>query len=160
MKRVLLLIAVLFSVAITSAQTTKFYGVPDVEVKVKRCVASAGTAYIDLVFTNWTNKDVSAIFWDQERIVGFTHYFTAAYDDEGNVYKMNSNLKITVGGEDTWNRLKLPREIPVKIRVYLSKFDEYAQKINMLKIAFRNMSPVDPYGVACLEVRNIPVTRQ
>lgn len=160
MKRFLLLIAVMFSVAITSAQTTKFYGVPDVEVKVKRCVASAGTAYIDLVFTNWMNKDVSAIFWEQEHMVGFDNYFTAAYDDEGNVYKMNSNLKIKVGESESWAGLKLPREVPVKVRVYLSKFDEYAQKINMLKIAFRNMSPVDPYGVACLEVRNISVTRQ
>lgn len=160
MKRLFLLVVAVLFVAAGYAQSIKFT-VPDVDVKLKRCIASGNTAYIDLVITNWTNKEISAMCVGEESMANFAHFYTAAYDDEGNVYKYGKNLKITISGEDSlYHRFSLPCEIPVKIRVYINNLSKYAREFSMLKVAFRGVSPVEPYGVALLEVRGIPITRQ
>ena len=160
MKRLFLLVVAALFVAMGYAQTVKST-VPDVDVKFKRCIASGNTAYIDLLITNWTNKEISAMCVGQENMSGYTHFYTAAYDDEGNVYKYGGNLKITISGEDSlYHHFSLPCEIPVKIRVYINNLSKYAREFSMLKVAFRGVSPVAPYGAALLEIRGIPITRQ
>ena len=159
MKRLLLFVAVALSVAVASAQSVKF-SAPDVEVKFKRCIAMGSNAYIDLVMTNWTGKDLNPYCYNRVSLDGVNH-FTSAYDDEGNMYKGFTNLSVLVGGENVSNgRFAFPREIPVKIRVYIKNLNEYASEIKLLKLAFIGMVPTDYYGYAVLEIRGIPITRQ
>ncbi len=160
MKRLLLFVAVALSVAVASAQSVKF-SAPDVDVKFKRCIATGNNAYIDVVITNWMGKDVNAYCITKESMANYGHHFTAAYDDEGNMYRPFSEISILVGGENVLSdHFYLPREIPVKLRVYIKNLNEYASEIKLLKIAFRSISPADSYGAALLELRSIPITRQ
>lgn len=160
MKRLFLLVVAVLFVVIGYAQSVRFT-VPDVDVKLKRCIASGNSAYIDLVVTNWSDKDIRAFCMDKEPMANYSHFYTAAYDDEGNVYKLKVKMSISISGEDvTYDHFNLPREIPVKIRLYIKNLSEYAHEFKLLKVAFRGVSPVDPYGAASLEVRGIPITRQ
>ena len=160
MKRLFLLVVAVLFVAAGYAQSVKFT-VPDVDVKLKRCIGSGNSAYIDLVMTNWTNKEIQAHCTDRDHLNNYGVIYTAAYDDEGNVYKFKSALSVTVSGEDVaFGSFYLPREVPVKVRVYIKNLSEYAREFKLLKMSFRGVSPVEPYGISLLEVRGIPITRQ
>lgn len=158
MKRLFLLIVATLFVSVGYAQSVKF-SAPDIDVKFKRCICSGNTAYIDLVMTNWSNKDISPmpILSDPCN----NSRYTSAYDDEGNMYKFLTNLGLIIGGEVcSGGPFNLPREIPVKVRVFIKNLDDYARTITMLKVAFYHTASVERNGAALLEIRNIPITRQ
>jgi hypothetical protein len=158
MKRLILLVVAALFASVGYAQTVKFT-VPDVEVKVKRCICSGTTAYIDLVVTNWRSNELEATILESEPMGGYSNFYTAAHDDEGNAYRYKENLSITFSGVG-WPFCKLPAEVPVKFRVYIKNLSKYASEFSLLKVAFRGISQTEPYGAALLEIRNIPITRQ
>lgn len=157
MKRLaLILLFTLFAMS-GYAQTIKL-NAPDVEFKFKRCIASGGSAYVDLVMTNWSGKEFSGLLTQQEMMASYDNYYTAVYDDEGNMYRHDS-LSFSFAGESS-NSFYAPCEIPIKVRIYIRNLDEYASEIKLLKMAFRGMPSAEPYGAALLEIRDIPITRQ
>ena len=159
MKRLaLILLFTLFAMS-GYAQTIKL-NAPDVEIKFKRCIASGGSAYVDLVMTNWSGKEFSGLLTHQEQMASasYDNYYTAVYDDEGNMYRHNS-LSFSFAGESSYS-FYAPCEIPIKVRLYIRNLDEYASEIKLLKMAFRGMPSAEPYGAALLEIRDIPITRQ
>lgn len=159
---------VLMTVSIASAQTTITFDNPDITFTFKRCTCSGKIAYIDFLVTNNTESDCNGyVKYDEEKCAGFPGYYTAAYDDEGNIYTAHSEIckisKINIAGASPSyidNYLfNLPVGVPVKMRVTLSGVDEYAAEITLLKITFRNMRSPNVYGIALMEARNIPITR-
>ena len=157
MKRLaLILLFTLFAMS-GYAQTIKL-NAPDVEIKFKRCIASGGSAYVDLVMTNWSGKEIRGERVWKEPMNSYDNYYTAVYDDEGNMYRHDS-LSFSFAGESS-NSFYAPCEIPIKVRIYIRNLDEYASEIKLLKMAFRGMPSAEPYGAALLEIRDIPITRQ
>ena len=157
MKRLaLILLFTLFAMS-GYAQTIKF-NAPDVEFKFKRCIASGGSAYVDLVMTNWSEKEFRGSITHREVMESYDNYDTAVYDDEGNMYRLDS-LSFSFAGESS-NYFYAPCEIPIKVRIYIRNLDEYASEIKLLKMAFRGMPSAETYGLALLEIRDIPITRQ
>ena len=156
MKRLaLILLFTLFAMS-GYAQTIKL-NAPAVEIKFKRCIASGGSAYVDLVMTNWSEKEIRGECVWREPMASYDNYYTAVYDDEGNMYR--DSLSFSFAGESS-NSFYAPCEIPIKVRIYIRNLDEYASEIKLLKMAFRGMPSAEPYGAALLEIRDIPITRQ
>ncbi len=153
----------------TYGQTTNsFYGNPGIDFKFKRCVCSGSTAYVDFTITNNSKVHVQGHLLEKEPCSGFANYYTAAYDDEGNMYtfrtapcKINhidiANQSVSYNYEFSFD---LPVGVPVRMRVTLSNVDEYATTISLLKVCFRNMNPSEYYGQALFEAKNIPIVRQ
>lgn len=157
MKRLaLILLFTLFAMS-GYAQTIRL-NAPDVEIKFKRCIASGGSAYVDLVMTNWSEKEIRGECVWKEPMNSYDNYYTAVYDDEGNIYRYDY-LSFSFAGESSMS-FYAPCEIPIKVRIYIRNLDEYASEIKLLKIAFRGMPSSEPYGAALLEIRDIPITRQ
>lgn len=166
MKRIFLLISLyLTGFVCMNAQNVTFTN-PEIEVVFKRCICSGPSAYIDLVMTNYSGKEMTGSSIASENMADYASYYTAAYDDEGNVYKPGSGMASVRIGDDNFvpslaqRAFALPSEVPVKVRVYLKNVDEFAAEITLLKMNFRGLDPSTPYGVSLLEVRNIPIMRQ
>lgn len=164
-KLVLFLTAIAVGCFCVQAQTVTFTN-PDIKVEFKRCICSGRTMYVDFVMTNWSGKDMTGRRTDKENMYSYADaYFTAAFDDEGNVYKPAYGITSVRIGAEVFRGMDggsfaLPSEIPVKIRVNLTDVDEFATEISLLKLTFRSMDPDTPYGVAMLEAKHIPIVRQ
>ena len=166
MKRILFVITLLFGGLFSiSAQTMSFTN-PEIQVRFKRCICSGSSAYVDLLMTNYSGKDMTGDSFAAENMAGYESYVTAVYDDEGNVYKPHYGIaSVTIGGESfipsgASHSFLLPADVPVKIRVHLKGVDQFAAELVLLKMNFRNLDPATPYGASLLEVRNIPIIRQ
>lgn len=169
LSRVIVFVSVLFSsMFLAQAQESISFSNPDISFEFKRCTSSGATAYIDFLVTNNSDSDINGdLLTGAEPCSGFEGYYTAAYDDEGNVYRcQDQNYKIAgiaIGGSASLYgsgfRFDLPKGIPVKMRVTLTGLDQYATKISLMKITFRDMKTPAVYGIALLEARGLPITR-
>lgn len=171
MKRILLL---LITTAIASfqsiAQTKISFDSPDVSFTFRRCTCKGNIAYIDFLITNNGSSDLrGSVTYGKEPCSGFPGYYTAAYDDEGNVYTYNADKtklsRIDIANEGPKGYISdfsfhLPSGIPVKMRITLSGVDEYATEISLLKVSFRSMNSPNVYGIALLEAKNLPIERE
>ena len=167
-KTLFFLSAVFSSLVLAQAQDSVTFSNPDISFVFKRCTCSGSTAYIDFMVTNQSDTDIRGFLnYTSESGSDYAAYYTAAYDDEGNVYRIqNQNNKlsgIVIGGSGPGYQsgfsFDLPKGIPVKMRITLTGVDEYATKISLLKVAFRDMKTPIAYGIALLEARGLPITR-
>lgn len=171
-KNLLISMAMLLSfVALAQVQCT-FLDNPDISAQFKRCVAIGNTAYVDFILTNNGRKDLRGYVSAKEHCAGYDGYISSAYDDEGNVYTGYDYMKgwpdkrlysVTIAGTCSIvggsGSFTLPSGIPVKGRIEIKDLDGYATMFNLVKIAFRGMSD-GTYGIALLELKNVPITRQ
>lgn len=155
------LLCAAFSMA--EAQPSIKFDNPEISFRFKRCICSGNTAYVDFLIMNNSSGELSSRIMDEEPCDA--NGYTAAYDDEGNVYRADGGkLAVRIADSDPFYRVdysfNLPMGVPVKMRVTLTGVDEFATMLPLLKIAFRGMETVRAYGIAYLEVRDIPIVRQ
>lgn len=169
MKKLFVLALVMLSFCGLAAAQTVTFDNPDVQFKFKKCFVSGSKAFIDFTITNETGTDFDALLI-RNQDSGRLSFMTIVYDDEGNSYRWrdvsngsNYIAGIEIGGtvmgstDLTW--CHLPNGVPVKMRITLSGFDEYAASLPLVKVSFRNMKTPEPYGMASMEARDLPVSR-
>lgn len=127
---------------------------PDFKIKVKRCAASGKTVFIDLLLINEGTNDVEGIWSKSDGA-------SEAYDDEGNIYKIESlNIKVANNKEYRWNsdRFNIPVGVPMRYSVKLDGVPQSAQSIARLKLAFW----YEGWGLngdKPVRISNIPISR-
>ncbi|MBR4735579.1 MAG: hypothetical protein IK052_05750 [Bacteroidales bacterium] len=170
MKRIIASFAAAVAICIGCfAQTKITFDNPDIKFTFKRCVVSGKIAYVDFLILNETGAAVDGLFRrDNEEGYGYTDYFTAVYDDEGMVYRWDfGNVPRIAGAEiggyslggSSLTNFKLPVGVPVRMRLTIIGLDEYATELTLVKVAFRNMKSVHPYGIAVMDAHHLPITR-
>ena len=167
MKKILFSVMLLFSMCLSAnAQKIKWDGVSAVGWQVKRCYVKNDRCILDLLVTNDGSKDISSFM----RGHWLDKQYTIAYDDEGNNYEFyemgEAPDKHIIAGETSINgqngksgslRFELPAGLTVKARIVLNDFDEYATKLNLVKLMFG--LELANGGYATLEIHDMPVTR-
>ena len=144
-----------------NAQKISFDGTDALEFQFKRCFVKGSTCTVDFIVTNVGNQELtSTMFWFPDGCDGIK-----VFDDEGNVYdhtSISGNFGGTNFGPSIGNayNVQIPGDVTLKIRCQIIDFDEYAALIRQLKISFRIRSTYSSLGCACLQVKDIPVTRE
>lgn len=124
---------------------------PDLDIKFKRCAASASTVVIDLVMT-WYGDDAQIRLGGK----GSNKNITMAYDDQGKQYDCYS-LGVSIAGgnfEYSMGATELfPMEVPMKVRIQIENVSESVQvfKRILIKAGHQN-DPITLY--------NVPITRR
>ena len=104
-------------------------GHPDFKLKVTRCVASGKTVVVDMVVTNLGDNDV-----ERFKVHG-SGYATKAYDDQGNIYDSDINVKIankpyTTGAHE----IKLVSGVPTKYSIMISNVSLQAESLVLIEL--------------------------
>ena len=144
-----------------NAQKISYDGPDELEFLFKRCFVKGSTCTVDFIVTNVGSKELTAtLFWFSDGCEGIK-----VYDDEGNVYdykNVSGNFGGTNFGASIGNayNVQIPGDVSLKIRCQIKNFDEYAALLRQLKISFRIRSTSSSLGCSCLQVKDIPVTRE
>ena len=154
MKKLLVLMTVLCSMAVAVAQTpTIITGHPDFKVKVTRCAASGKVVVLDMVFTNVSATDVED--WS---IYTCCNGVTVIYDSEGNIYSGRA-LAIKVSNQNyvqNQNGLKMISDVPMKVSLQITGVPTNVESLARVdldvKIPFFNLK-------APVKLKNIPIER-
>jgi hypothetical protein len=165
MKKILLILMAMFALGIQNVSAQDGIKIvtnhPDFKVKVKRCVASGKTVYIDLILNNTGYNDVEGLYaWGSDGGSGSTE----AYDDEGNIYRDNS-IKVKVANEKEYviGRSKvfnLPVGVPIRLSISIDSVPLSAESIARLKLCI----PCEAWSIGCskekpVRISNIPISR-
>ncbi len=129
--------------------------VEGIVVKVKSCTADDNDN-VTIVFTlentnNFTQEEVS-----------MRGSLATAYDDEGNVYKGEDNIKFASGTDQFFRGcwVDLPIEIPTKYRMRISDVDPAATVLKEVLIQLDQPLHTDQKFQGKIYLRNVPITRQ
>lgn len=153
-KAILFLVINLLGVISLAAQTATIDN-PDLKVKVKNCIATGDDVYLDFVIINNSDNDIKDldICCDLQ---------SAAYDDEGNVYKGlshggnrkgNMNILNDNGSYMCRRRISIPGGVTIKCRLVMVGVPASATEFTR----------IDLNGYNCLfkkiKMKNIPIER-
>jgi len=128
-------------------------GHPDFKLKVTRCVANGKTVVLDMIVTNLGDSDVS-----QFKVHG-SAYATKVYDDQGNIYDRNINVKIankqyTEGAYE----IKLVAGVPTKYSIMIDDVSPQAETLVLVEPDI--WVPAWKTNLNTVKIRNIPITRE
>lgn len=131
--------------------------VPGLEVRVKNAVRTGKSVTIDVIFTNLTDESMNAGVCGEEPCGGYEDYKTIAYDTEGDIYRLDHEMKAYQGNNEIRSDIVLPPGTPVKISYVIGKMPAYVYHIPFFSMAFRGLMPRESYGQALVKVRNLPI---
>jgi len=155
-KTLLLLFAMITVFAVPQkslAQTTKIItGHPDFKLEIVRCAASGTNVVLDMIVTNTGYEDVR-----QFKVHG-SNYATKFYDNLGNIYEDNIEVKIA-NKEFTHDahEIRLVAGLP-------TRFSIIVKNVSSRATSFALVEPdiwVPDWGInlETVKIRNIPITR-
>ena len=149
MKRLLILVGLLFIGLTSFAQVKVENTVPYFDVQFKRAFVKGTTLYVDLLFENTCAYD-TFIQVDPGAII----------DDEGNRYAK----WYTENNKGSQYQLTIPAGITQKLRFVIKNLDEYAASFQVIDFDCFIANKLDPdwHGGARGQVRlrNVPVNRE
>ncbi len=132
------------------------FNAPNIEIKLQGGNRNGNMATYDFVIINKTGKTREATIYAKEPCSGYEDYKTFASDDQYEIYNYNENMRIIVGGND-YGSCSLSAHVPTKMRIVLNNISANAKMIPYLSVAFRNMSDLNSYGQALLQIKNLPL---
>jgi len=157
MKKVLLFLMAMFAFGLQNVSAQDgikiITGHPDFKLKVTRCVANGKTVVLDMIVTNLGDSDVS-----QFKVHG-SAYATKVYDDQGNIYDRNINVKIankqyTEGAYE----IKLVAGVPTKYSIMIDDVSPQAETLVLVEPDI--WVPAWKTNLNTVKIRNIPITRE
>ena len=128
-------------------------GHPDFNLKITRCVASGKCVVLDMVVTNLGENDV------EEFKVHGSDYATKVYDDQGNIYDSDINVKIANKQYTTGAiSIKLVSGVPTKYSLMIDNVSPRAETIVLVEPDI--WIPAWKTVNSTVKLRNIPITRE
>ncbi len=126
----------------------------DIAVSLRSCKRSGNNLILTLMLENRGRKDIRAIVASDEN-----GHKTGAFDNEGNEYVGSEALFIAGGMDNFYTNPYVPLPVgrAVKLEMKLCNFSRTASILPVTYINFRDTGNGEPYGIATLEIRNIPV---
>lgn len=128
-------------------------GHPDLKIVVNRCAASGTNVVIDLVITNIGSTDV-----EEFKLHGST-YGTKVYDDQGNIYDKDIQVKIANREYTKYSdEIKLVAGVPTRVSFLIKGVAAQAKTFVLFEpdayVPFWNITK------ETVKLRNIPITRE
>lgn len=157
MKKVLFVLMTLFVFGLQNVSSQEkpikiVTGHPDFKLKVTRCAASGKTVVLDMVVTNMGDSDV-----DQFKVHG-SGYATKVYDDQGNIYDSDINVKIANKQYTTGAHLiKLVAGVPTKYSLMIGNVSPQAEMLVLVEPDI--WVPTWKTELNTVKIRNVPITR-
>ena len=158
MKKVLLIMMTMFAFGLQSVSAQDkpikiVTGHPDFNLKITRCVASGKNVVLDMVVTNLGENDV-----EQFKVHG-SGYATKVYDDQGNIYDTDINVKIankqyTTGAIE----IKLVSGVPTKYSLMIGNVSPRAESLVLIEPDI--WVPAWKTEYTTVKIRNVPITRE
>lgn len=126
---------------------------PDIDLKVTDCVRYNDGARVTIVLTNNTGRDLEPLLGEGGRVLYKNIYIT----DEGEIVVGGDYISVTNSNGDNVRSFPLPDGVPVKLTVNLKKIPEGSTVIPYLGLGFQKIDRDEPYGVAAISIRNLPI---
>ena len=147
----------------TVAQTKIVTGHPDFKIKITRCEANGNTVVIDMTLENTGSKDINIRMWGGISWSKNGMKMTVAYDDDGNKYTGQNDLKVSIG-KSGWDggyglREMLPPDIPLKASILIEGVPESATEFKRIDLYIES----DDWGLndkKPIKITNVPISRE
>jgi len=127
----------------------------DIAVSLSSCKRAGNNLILTFMLENRGRKDITPHVAENEN-----GHKTSAYDNEGNEYLIRDNVQFAAGGSGNFGpcpRLQMPVGQKVKLQMRIRDFSRSATTLPVTYIHFRETGNGEYYGIATLEIRNIPV---
>ena len=128
-------------------------GHPDFKLKVTRCAASGKNVVLDMVVTNLSDNDI-----ERFKVHG-SEYATKVYDDQGNIYEEDINVKIANKQYTTdAYEIKLVAGVPTKYSLMIANVSPQAETLVLVEPDI--WVPEWKIDLNTVKIRNVPITRE
>lgn len=158
MKKILLIMMAMFAFGLQNVNAQDkpikiVTGHPDFSLKITRCVASGKNVVLDMVVTNLSDNDVECF-----KVHG-SSYATKVYDDQGNIYDSDIDVKIANKQYTTGTiEIKLVAGIPTKYSLMIANVSQKAQYLVLVEPDI--YVPAWKTVNSTVKIRNVPITRE
>lgn len=142
--------------------TRVLFDEPGFDFAVQKVERAGRNVYITIRVANNSGRNVRPLLIARESTKHPSEgYECAAYDNAGHSYSMyNADLLVLEGSDrrgDSQYIASWPNGITSVFKVYISGVSPDADAISILRLCFRQVSRGAVYGIALLEMRNIPL---
>ena len=128
-------------------------GHPDFKLKVTRCAASGKNVVLDMVVTNLSDNDI-----ERFKVHG-SEFATKVYDDQGNIYEEDINVKIANKQYTTdAYEIKLVAGVPTKYSLMIANVSPQAETLVLVEPDI--WVPEWKIDLNTVKIRNVPITRE
>lgn len=133
----------------TTPRSKILFDAPDINIKISSIKRSGTNIVYNVVFTNRSGRDLKPIFTTSER-----SREALAFDNNGTIYQMGErDMDFIVNNSRDFN---LPNGISVSTQIIVKNVPTSVSYLTFLQLPFRYFNTTEPYGVAFLEMRNLP----
>lgn len=135
----------------TAPKAKILFDAPDIDIKISSPKRSEANVVYDLVFTNRSGRDLKPFYTKSEG-----GRDALAFDNNGTIYQIEeSDMNLIVNNSNSTD-FYLPNGIPVSIQLVLKNVPTNTSYFSFIQLPFRDFNTTEAYGIAFLEMSNIP----
>lgn len=135
----------------TTPKSEILFDAPDIDIKISSAKRSGTNIIYNVVFTNRSGRDLKPSFTTDE-----SGREALAFDNNGSIYQFSERELNIITNNSDYMQFYLPNGIPVSTQLVVKNVPTNTSYFSFIQIPFRNFNTTEPYGIAFLEIRNLP----